>query len=325
MKTQAKLLVAAIAVSSIAMPALADPDKPRLKIQRVLKIDPETINKPPQLRASQQSIATIRGQVRGGPVATSVPLTGAAALSSFRLAFGNGDHPVSTISMAKRNDGLADLYLTDTNGDDPFNAYGSWQIIPGGIGGEVSTTIRSGGIFQMPVPPAPVGYRLVLGGFRIFNGGTSDIFSPGDAQIEILSINAHDGFPLPSDNNLSSISGTVRTNNATRPINVMVQYVWIPASIITMTASARNSSPPDQPNAGVRQRSQVLGQLPPTNRYVIKSFDFQYLNGSHNLLSLGIHLDDSPVPFRTAGDAVSFQDNNRDDPISWSVAAFEVN
>lgn len=323
MQTQTKLLVAAIAVSTIAMPALADPEKGVLKTQRLLKIDPDTINIPPQLRTSQQSIATTRAQVRGGPVATSVPLTGAAALSSFYLAFGNGDHPVAGITMLKRSDGLADMYLTDTNADDPVNAYGSWQIIPGGIGGEVSATIQSGGIFQMPVPSAPVGYRLVLGGFRIFNGGNSNIFSPSDTQIEVLSINAHDGFPLPSDNNQSSISGTVRTNNAARPINVMVQYVWIPASIITLTVSARNSA--TGPSGGVRHQSQVLGQLPRSSKYVIKSFDFQFLNGSHNLLNLGIHLDASPLPFRTGGNVVSFQDNNRDDPISWSVAAFEVN
>lgn len=318
------LTLLTIAAASVTAGGATGQDKEVLRTQRLLKIDPGTIRKPQELRTSQQSVASFRGG-RGATVAASVPLTGAAALSSFYLSFSNGDHPITTISMAKLPNGLAEMYLSDTNFDDPYNAYGSWQIIPGGIGGQVSTTISSGGIFQMPVPPGPVGYRLVLGGFKISNGGTSNIFSPGDTQIELLSINAHDGFPLPSDNALSSISGSVRTNNPTRPIQVMVQYVWIPQSIITMTSSARNDSPQDRPNAGVRQRAQVLGQLPRSSKYVVKSFEFQFLNGSHNLLSMGIHLGDAPLPVRTGGDAVTFQDNNRDDPIRWSVSSFEVN
>jgi hypothetical protein len=299
--------------------------QPVLMPIRPSAMDPDAAAKLRITPTSAESRAVTRGQTGSAPVAASTPLTGAAALSQFRLSFENGDHPLRRFGVAKRSDGTADLILSDSNGDDPYNAYATWQIIPGGIGGEVTTQITSGGIFQMPVPPGPVGHRLVLGGFMISNGGFTSIVESGDTQIESLSINAHDGFPLPSTNPQSSISGSIRTNGGSRPIRVTVQYVWIPSSFITMASSARNDSPSmGRPSGAVRLLSVARGQVPETDKYVIKSFAFEYLNGTHNLLSLGVHLNGATISGRN-NDAVSFQDNNVDDPIQWNVAFYRVN
>jgi hypothetical protein len=291
---------------------------------RPLDMNPDAVSKLRAVPTSAESRASKRDQPGWAPVAASVPLTNAAALSSFRLTFENGDHPIRSLGVLKRPDGAADLSLLDSNGDDPASAYATWQIIPGAIGGEVSTRITSGGIFQIPVPPGPVGHRLVLGGFNVTNIGSGDRFESNDTQIELISINAQDNFPQQSTNPGSSISGTIRTNNATRPINVTVQYVWIPTSFITMSSSARNDSIPPRANRPVRQVSTVIGQVPETDKYVIKSFEFEFLNGSHNLLSFGVHLNGATMPSR-GNEAVSFQDNNRDDPIRWNVAFYRVN
>ena len=291
---------------------------------RPMNMDPEAVNKLRTVATSVESGAVTRGQVGSAPVATSTPLTNSAALSSFRLAFGNGDHPIRRVGVAKRSDGTADLLLNDSNGDDPFSAYATWQIIPGAIGGQVTTQINSGGIFQMPVPPGPAGHRLVLGGFMIGNGGTTSIVESGDTQIESISINAQDGFPRPSDNPNSSISGSVRTNGGSRLINVTVQYVWIPSSFITMASTARNESNLSRVAGPTRQVSAVIGQVPGTDKYVIKSFEFEFLNGSHNLLALGVHLNGARLTGRS-NEAVTFQDNNLDDPIRWNVAFYRVN
>ncbi|NJR20512.1 MAG: hypothetical protein HC777_02945 [Hyphomonadaceae bacterium] len=190
----------------------------------------------------------------------------------------------------------------------------------------MSTRIISGGIFQMPVPTAPAaGYRLVLGGFKITNGGSVGPFESGDTQIELISINAQDAFPLPSTNSQSSISGSIRTNSPTRPINIAVQYVWIPSSFITMSASAQNDTPSmGRPSGAVRALAVARGQVPETDKYVIRGFEFEYLNGPHNVLSVGVHLNGATLSGRR-DEAVSFQDNNVDDPIRWNVSFFRVN
>lgn len=290
-----------------------------------LTLDPDTVNKLRAVPTSVEARASKREQTGYAPVAASVPLTNAAALSSFRLTFENGDHPIRTFGILKRPDGTADLSLLDSNGDDPASAYANWQIIPGAIGGEVSARTTSGGIFQIPVPPGPPGHRLVLGGFRVSNGGSIGPFEAGDTKIELISINAHDNFPQPSTNPNSSISGTIKTDDGTRPITVTIQYVWIPASFITMASAARNQSAPPSTDGLVRQRDRVLGQVPDTDKYVIKSFEFEFLNGAHNVLSLGVHLNGTTMTPRATNEAISFQDNNRDDPIRWSVAFYQVN
>ena len=319
--SRSTLAVAILASMSVGVQAQVQVE--RLPM-RPLDMNPDAINKLRAVPTSVESRALKREQTGSAPVAASVPLTNAAALSSFRLTFENSDHPIRTLGVLKRPDGTADLDLLDSNGDDPVSAYATWQIIPGAIGGEVSARTTSGGIFQIAVPPGPLGHRLVLGGFRVNNGGSIGPFESGDTQIELISINAHDNFPQPSTNPNSSISGTIRTDDGTRPIAVTIQYVWIPASFITMSSSARNQSTPPRVNGLVRQVSEIVGQVPSTDKYVIKSFEFEFLNGSHHLLSLGVHLNGATMTSRS-NEAVSFQDNNRDDPIRWSVAFYQVN
>ena len=270
---------------------------------------------------STLSTATVRSQVGLAAAAANVPLTQAAALSSFKINFHNGDHQVRALSVAKRSDGAADLYMNDSNGDDPFGGYATWRIIPGAIGGEVSTTVRSSVSDQISisVPPGPPGHRLVLGGFTLRNAGSISPFETGDTQIGRIALFAND------DRGAATISGGITTNDANRPINIMVQYVWVPVSFLTLTSALNNNS---QRSGGdgldVRAISKASGQIPRGSNYVIRGFEFAYSNGAtHNLLRMGVHLDGDRTS-RVLSEAISWQDNNRDDPITWNVKFFEV-
>ncbi|NJR20513.1 MAG: hypothetical protein HC777_02950 [Hyphomonadaceae bacterium] len=89
-------------------------------------MDPDAVAKLRPTPTSAETRAVTRGQIGFAPVAASTALTGAAALSQFRLTFENGDHPFRYISVAKNRDGTAALLLNDSNADDPFSAYATW-------------------------------------------------------------------------------------------------------------------------------------------------------------------------------------------------------
>jgi hypothetical protein len=272
----------------------------------------------PAVRAT----ATVNGQVRAHNAPANVSLTNAAALSSFFVKFDNGDHALRSLSLAKQSDQTAGLWMSDSNSDDPITATGTWWVIPGATGGQVTTSISSGQEINLTVPTGPANHRLVLGGFSFYVEGSSNNFEPGEMQIGRIAIRATDPHPAASNSAASRISGTVFTNDGNRRINVTVQYVWVPDSYIVSSGSVRHDSTIDQaravrPGFGVRSIAKAVGQMPSSKRYLIKSFDFEYTNGTHNMLGFGVHLTGTPS---AQTEAITWQDNNRDDPIAWNVS-----
>lgn len=103
---------------------------------------------------------------------------------------------------------------------------------------------------------------------------------------------------------------TTARRNA-RPYQVTVAYLWVPNSHL---ASSRLIT------SGGRALSEVSGRLP-AGAHVIQSFSLSFMNSDHYLEGFGVHLNGG-APFRpttAAGEAISWNDANRDDPIQWSV------
>ena len=106
-----------------------------------------------------------------------------------------------------------------------------------------------------------------------------------------------------------------------------VQYVWVPTTYLIGEGRVGNRTDPARTRGGVgisgqgspeRLRNSVTAQLPASDRYLIRAFDLKFNNGTHNMLDIGVHLDGA-TGSTGADDAISWQDNNRDDPIEWSV------
>ncbi|MFT3727572.1 MAG: hypothetical protein QM759_07105 [Terricaulis sp.] len=103
---------------------------------------------------------------------------------------------------------------------------------------------------------------------------------------------------------------SVSSNNA-RPYAVRIAYLWVPNTHLANTRLV---------SSGGRALTEVSGRLPP-GPHVIQSFTLSFMNSDHYLEGFGVHLD-GHAPFRTnvaQGEAVSWNDSNRDDPIQWSV------
>jgi hypothetical protein len=272
-------------------------------------------------KSATKATATVNSQVRAHNAPASGSLTNAAALSAFRVKFDNGDHALRSINVVKQTDQTAGLWMSDSNGDDPISATGTWWVIPGATGGQLSTTISSGQEINFSVPAGPINHRLVLGGFSFNIGGTTSVVETGEVQLQRLAIRVRDPHPAASNSAVSRISGVVHTNDGNRPISVTVQYVWVPDSYISGGGIVTNQSPRTESRARVRNRDQAVGQMPTSERYLIESFDFQYTNGPHNMLGLGVHLNGTDG---ATTEAVTWQDNNRDDPIAWSVSYLQM-
>lgn len=287
-----------------------------------LGMDPAYVGRLRIVPTSVQSVAEVRSQVGSAPSATSAPLTAGAGLSSFKLQFHNGDHGVRVISVLKMSNGMADARLHDANSDDPFGGYASWWLIPDAIGGEVSGSGSSSNFVSMNVPPGPPNHVLVLGGFSVEVGGTRTNFDIGDTQISRIEFSANDTNVRPT------ISARVITSND-RPLSFRAQYVWVPRTAIVGVRNVRNENNivsgvgGSRGDSRVRAVSTTTGQNAETDRYVIRSFDFEFKNGVRNLLNIGVHLN-GERDVATIPEAISWQDNNRDDSIRWLVNFYNI-
>ncbi|MFZ1566004.1 hypothetical protein [Sphingorhabdus sp.] len=304
----------------------------------MIRADPVTVNPTrvidrttPGLVAALKPAIKASVSVRNQSLAYSTPanagLTAAAALSSFRIHYDNGDHAIRSINVRKLPDQTAALNIADSFSDDPITAFGNWWVIPGATGGELTTSISSGQEINLTVPVGPANHRLVLGGFSLRIDGSGNNFEKGEVQVGRIAIRLNDPSPQASNSAASRISGTVFTNDGNRNIIVTVQYVWVPTTYLIGEGRVGNRTDPARTRGGVgisgqgspeRLRNSVTAQLPASDRYLIRAFDLKFNNGTHNMLDIGVHLDGA-TGSTGADDAISWQDNNRDDPIEWSV------
>lgn len=280
-----------------------------------------------------ESASTVNGITGSGNGANQPALPQVAALNGFLLSFNNGDHKLRHIGV------LADGRFTrfayaDRNGDDPFRARAGWTTFTRGIAGEVSAV--GGGKFRIELPtPRPEGHVLVLRGFEFRRADGTDanlrnISVKLDGALNIAEVSLTDdqgldfrglertlgaavasaaaGVPLPG---LVELAHADLARVAARSIpqmvgryrayRVTVQYAWIPRALVQQEGTLAGGTGD-------------LGAItPPTPVHALQGFEFTFDNSDHHLLTLAVNADER-------GKRVfAFQDNNRDDPLRWTV------
>lgn len=279
--------------------------------------------------------------------ATDVALSAAPALSDFRLWFNNGDHMVRTIGVM-HDHGAMQAYFNDQNGDDQFRVKAKWINIPGATGGTI--TAAGGGTFNIQLPPKPANSTIVISGFKFERQNATDanirtIAIKIDQQNSIAQVSLIDdqredyrgiveptmtggvlglvpfGTLFGSGISMESIIRGIMNEGRTtaRPYAATIQYAFVPNSRITSNGAV----------SGVdRLKSNMQGQQPTNGHLVYRGFVFRFNNSDHHLLGMGIHLNGMPPFPGQRADAtapITWQDNNRDDPLQWYVDYSMVN
>jgi hypothetical protein len=278
----------------------------------------------------QKVTVLIANQTGYNAVVGDAPLPSGAALSAFRVSFLNGEHGIQYVAALRAPDGKADISIRDQNTDDPYTSYGVWWTFAGAIGGEAEAIVASGQRIAISIPQGPSGYRLVMGGFNVSSLASSNMFDNGELHFASIQLFA-------TDNPGCSINGVIHTHNGGEPILVKVQYSWIPNAYIDDVTSwgrtVSNQTPPPRGGPGVGrsggvgnyERRVANGQngMPLTDRYLLKGFELTFHNGAHPILAMGIHLN-GELQGGTGQNAITWQDNNTDDPINWSATYLKM-
>ena len=231
------------------------------------------------------------------------PLNETSVLSSFRLGFSNGDHHVKKISVLRQNEKALGT-LSDNNGDDNYTFTASWWNIPGTVSGEVSGS--AGHVWNLStvtIPEGPPDTTLALVGFSLA--------LPEDREVKRLKVQL-DG---PSRSFMLSLQPS--DNSSVGSGSYALQYAWVPNSALKGNLTATGSGM----GIGARAASQVSGTLPVDNRYILRGFELGYNDSNQsaqNLLRVGVHLTPAANP-NLDRDVVSWEDNDRNERISWRV------
>jgi hypothetical protein len=291
----------------------------------------------PAVRSSVQ----VSNAIAYRDIAVNGPLTTASALSSFRIAYLNGNHAQRALKVQRQGNGSAQLYLADRRGDDdPLNASATWWTIPGATGGDVSGSFATNGDINFTLPPGPAFHYLVLNGFEIVAASSTNNFNTGELNLRRLAIQVSQAVSEPRVNRPPSISVQFDTHDAGKPIYVKIAYTWVPYSYLrklgpseyyvaansvsNRSGLSSNSTPfgggvLGSLGASERALANMRGQRPDTDRTLLTGFSFEFTNEPRPLLALGVHLMGDTGPSGPATEAISWQDDNRDDPINWTV------
>lgn len=273
--------------------------------------------------------------------APSLPIASGAALSSFRLWYNNGDHKIRTIGVLHEQ-GTMNAKFSDQNGDDPFRAEANWISVKGATGG---TVIAAGsGTFNIQLPIKPANTTLVLSGFSFerASGTDSNLRTMSvrmDQENSLVQVSFLDdqredyrsvdsnllvsgallvvpfGTIISTGMSLESLLNGAKNDskNTARPYAATIQYAYIPNSQITSNGSVSGSDP---------NRIHMTGQIPRKGPMAYRGFVLRFNNSDHHLLGMGIHINGlKSFPGQRGGDedAVTWRDNNADDPMQYII------
>jgi hypothetical protein len=271
-------------------------------------------------------------------VGTTKPFSGPAVLTSFNLKFANGDHKLRRVAVMPKG-ATATLSFSDQNGDDPFNASATWasflstRPVP-----QSTVNAFGGGRFDIPLGEPVAGRTLCLSGFefRRRDGMDANVRSIGVwltnnsqgkpvARVMLMDDQGPDfrgfettlgvafgvaavPFGVLGGTTATIVDALSRTasfdERRYRAYSVSVSYAWIPNTAVVASSRFTGTS-----------RTPSSGRVLPTHG-AIQGFEYYFGNSDHHLLSLGVR------PGRT--EAIAFQDNDRDDPITWALQMAEL-
>ncbi len=270
------------------------------------------------------------------------PLALNSALSSFMVAYQNGNHAQRLLGVHPVGEGQAHIYLADgRSADDPVDAAASWWTIPGATGGVVSGDFTANNDIAFTLPNGPAWHYLVLSGFQIRATNSVNNFDTGELNVSRLSVSTQPAISEARVNAPPRIFVNFETHRPGTPIQVFVHYVWVPnnylkklgtSEYIVDRKSASNrtiaTTGPSPFGGGVlgtpgtaeRAIANIRSGAPNTDRILLTAFDLQFTNEPRPLLAFGVHLNGDIGRASPSPDAISWQDNNRDDPINWSAS-----
>ena len=284
---------------------------PNLKFKATPTQPVVTAHMPPPKAMPMEPIETVQTTMTGSgrtiEAHNNKRFTGRSALFGFTLGFQNGDHKIRQISVLQ-NDNAADFTHADSNSDDPFTAQAAWTQSEAFVPGQVIAS--GGGEFDIPLPAAPYGYTPVLKGFSFRRADNTDanIRTMGvrlRPAAKIVRVNFTDDQGLDTRNigagpgrsgggareNLTGVHNSIeaamrRVNrgdlaNGARQYAVIVQFVWVPNSMIKETKTAESYD-------GMRWGGDV-GRKGVLNG-ALQGFLFNFNNSDHHLLETAMRV-----------------------------------
>jgi hypothetical protein len=227
----------------------------------------------------------------------TAPLNETSVLSAFRLSFANGDHHVQHVSVM-RDGAQARGAITDNNADDNYSFTASWWNLPGTTSGEISGKMRDR---FARIPAGPPNTTLALAGFQLT--------VQQDDEVRGLSVN------LNSAERVAQFDLST-TGSGMQDIAYTIQYAWVPTVYIGANHTVSGGGLGDNARTAVG----ATGQVPTDNRYILRGFHLRFAssNGSaQNLREVAVNM--APGAGTSAREIVSWQDNDRTEPINWRV------
>lgn len=206
------------------------------------------------------------------------------ALSTFKFHFRNSDHKISGIGLLPF-DGMYHTLFRDINGDDDYEMRGEfWRI----EGAKVAQTFLKKGY-----SPNPVNLRNESGFVDVLSGFEFEKTLGDDCKI--LEVFAGSGTS-------GEINGGF--SGSCTPDTRIVTFSKIPQAAVLREVSITGNGP---------LKANAIGDLPNGQKYAIKSFKIRFENGDHFLRNFGINLNAND------GKIVTFEDNDGNDPISFTI------
>lgn len=279
-------------------------------------------------RSPVKSVSGLDASNRRNQATMTLPGGEASALAAFRLRFENGDHKVKRVSLLRMGDAIQ-AALNDNDGNDPFAA--SARYLELNQGRALVATADCRGTCTIPIAVSD-GTAALLTGFSFER-------PQGDHNVRQISVQllAERGIAEVSlfddqDRDLRVGSGSLSPARASdaRGYLVTLQYLVVDKSMVKRqrraTGDRRNLKGPfagiDSPSLGGKNVltvstagwSEARRGVP---HYALQGFEFRFGNRDHHLREIGVNLD-------RVDEVVVFQDNNRDDPMSWSVDYAEL-
>jgi hypothetical protein len=251
--------------------------------------------------------------------AASSPIAPVSALSMFLVGFQNGDHKFNRLAVLP-NGATALVAFADQNRDDPFRTEARWVNFEGGLAGSVSGF--GSGSYDLAIPAGPANHTLVLRGFELRRKDRTDanvrqmgvqlLQDRKVARVTLVDDQGPDfrgvgGIMIPAIiaglgvTTAEIIEASQRLSEARgplRPFAARVDYAWIPNSLVETRGVVTGSE-------SGREAARIPG------RAVVQGFEATFGNSDHHLLVVGVDT--------SSGGSVSFQDNDRNDPMRYRL------
>jgi hypothetical protein len=226
-----------------------------------------------------------QGSSAGPFVSVLDPTSAPTLLGGFWFDFTKDDHHLKTIAvMARTSPDRTILHFTDKNSDDPFTYFTRQVVTTGAVLERTASVATSENCERPGLCNVSIGdfrdYVFVLQGFYLSYEGT-------DHHMNRIAIFENKGILTIAFND----------KNGDDFFGARVEYAWVPRSMIQSMGHAAD-------------RNESLGffDVPKEGEFVVRGFDFDFVDEDHHLNMIGISRGN-----------VAYADWNHDDAYDWGV------